>query len=187
VALYGDDATVLAPRQGLVAFGMEVLRNAKPSEIAARLARGQAKWGQELNFVDGTGGYGSGVIDSGQQAGMHMVDVQFAGKAQDPRFFNARSEMWFRMAEWVKKGGALPEDPGLLQELVTPTYYMQGGKFRLEEKAQIKKRLGRSPDKADALAMTFYYPDQPARTYAGITLPGGGQDSGDGWKPWGAQ
>jgi hypothetical protein len=66
------------------------------------------------------------------------------------------------MAEWVKRGGALPNDPELAKELTTPTYTHQNGKLRLEEKEQIKKRLGFSPDKGDALALTFALPDMPA-------------------------
>ena len=69
--------------------------------------------------------------------------------------------MWFQMADWIKRGGALPPVPSLVRELTAPTYTHQQGKFRLEEKEQIKKRLQFSPDDADALAMTFAIPDQP--------------------------
>jgi hypothetical protein len=47
--------------------------------------------------------------------------------------------------------------------LTQPTYSFNGGKFQLEAKDEIKKRLGTSPDLADALALTFAIPDQPAR------------------------
>jgi hypothetical protein len=63
--------------------------------------------------------------------------------------------MWWEMAEWVKAGGSLPQIPELARELSAPTYWLQGGKLRLEEKDQIKSRLGWSPDIADALALTF--------------------------------
>ena len=62
------------------------------------------------------------------------------------------------MADWVKSGGALPNVPELVAELTTPTYTFVGGKIMLEDKDQVKKRLGRSPDLADALALTFAYP-----------------------------
>ena len=35
------------------------------------------------------------------------------------------------------------------------------GKFLLEDKDQIKQRIGRSPDLGDGLALTFAVPDQP--------------------------
>jgi hypothetical protein len=69
--------------------------------------------------------------------------------------------MWPEMAEWVKHGGALPPMPELVGELTVPTYTFVGGRFMLEEKDEIKERLGRSPDLADGLALTFAMPDQP--------------------------
>ena len=65
------------------------------------------------------------------------------------------------MAEWVKRGGALPKDEELAKELCAPTYTFHNGKIQIEEKEQIKKRLQFSPDKADALCLTFAIPDQP--------------------------
>jgi hypothetical protein len=137
------------------------MRNARSNEIAARVAAAKAKWGSEMEMVDGTGGYGSGVIDSLIQAGHTPLEVQFAAKATDSRYFNKRSEMWFTMAEWIKRGAALPNIPQLARELTCPTYIFQNGKFRLEEKDQIKARLGFSPDMGDALAVTFTIPDMP--------------------------
>lgn len=161
VALQGDDRTVIFPRQGLAAFRPVIMRNARPSEIAARVMQAKIKWESELEFVDGTGGYGSGVIDSLQQAGQSPIEVQFASKAIDNRYFNLRSEMAFKAAEWIKKGGALPKIPELLKEMTAPTYSLRGGKFLLEPKEMIKKRLGFSPDLFDALMTTFALPEMP--------------------------
>lgn len=163
VARQGLDSTVLFPRQGLVAYKPVVLRNASATDVAARIAESKAKWGSELELVDGTGGYGAGVVDVLRQAGHSPIEVQFAGSPTDPRYFNKRSEIHFKLAEWVKRGGKLPKDPELVRELTTPTYSFQGGKFRLEEKEQIKKRLGFSVDKADALACTFAMPELPTK------------------------
>lgn len=168
VARFGDDRTVIFPRQGLVAFKPVEMRAARTNEIAARLMKEKASWGSEFDMVDDTGGYGAGVIDSLIAAGQSPLPVNFSGKSTDPRYFNKRSEMWFEMAEWVRRGGALPDIPELVKELTAPTYCIQGGKFRLEEKEQIKKRLGFSPDYADALAMTFALPDMPAA----VSIPG---------------
>jgi phage terminase large subunit len=171
VARFGDDRTIIFPRQGLVSFRFAEMRNARTNEIAARVARAKADWGSEMEFVDGSGGYGAGVIDSLMQAGHTPQEVNFSGKSIDPRYFNKRSEMWFEMANWVKRGGVLPPDPTLLKELTAPTYTFQSGKLRLEEKEQIKKRLGFSPDCADALALTFSLPDMPAAVVDGVRLP----------------
>ncbi len=154
-ARFGDDRTVQFPRQGLAAFQPVIMRNAKTYEIAARVAAGVNKWNADAVFVDDTGGYGAGVIDALEQGGIDAIPVQFAGKPNDPRYLNKRAEIWFLMAEWVRKGGALPHIPELIREMTSPLYSFKGGKFALEEKDQIKKRLGFSPDLADALAMTL--------------------------------
>ena len=67
------------------------------------------------------------------------------------------------MADWIKRGGCLPPDRDLARELCNVTYTYYNGKFRLEEKDFIKKRIGKSPDKADALALTFALPEMPAQ------------------------
>lgn len=162
VARFGDDRTIIFPRQGLVAFKPAEMRNARGNDIAARLAQAKAKWGSEMEFVDDTGGYGATVIDSCLQAGMSPIPVNFSSKAIDPRYFNKRSEMWFALQAWIKRGGVLPNRPGLLKELTAPTYTFKNGKFQLEEKEQIKARLKFSPDEADALALTFAIPDAPS-------------------------
>jgi hypothetical protein len=75
--------------------------------------------------------------------------------------------MWFEMADWIKTRGSLPNIPELIPELTQPQYYFApSGKLMLESKDQIKKRLQRSPDLADALALTFAWPDQPGLTSA---------------------
>jgi len=171
VARFGDDSTVIFPRQGLASFEPIHMRNARSNDIAARVISKKAEFGSELEFVDSTGGYGSGVVDSMIQAGHSPIEVDFSGKATDPKYFNKRSEMWFLMAEWVKKGGCLPNIPILIRELTAPTYTFQNGKFRLEEKDQIKKRLQFSPDYADALATTFALTEMPASMQALTGIP----------------
>ena len=175
VARFGDDSTVIFPRQGLAAFKPVEMKSARTDEIAARVAMAKNKWGSELELIDSTGGFGAGVEDSLLQAGIAAMPVHFAGKATDNRYFNKRSEMWFLMAEWVKRGGALPKDPSLLKELTAPTYTFHNGKLRLEEKGQIKIRLGFSPDKADALALTFAVHDLPKMEMLPGFTPGVGK------------
>jgi hypothetical protein len=65
------------------------------------------------------------------------------------------------MAEWIKRGGAIPKSGTLARELVSPMYFIRNGKFMLESKDQIKERLGFSTDEADALALTFSLPEMP--------------------------
>lgn len=169
VARFGDDRTIIFPRQGLAAFKPVEMRGARTSDISARAIKAKVDWGSEMEFVDGTGGWGAGVIDFMIQSKYSPQEVNFAGKANDLRYHNKRAEMWFEMANWIKRGGALPNIPELQKELTTPTYtFTQNGKFLLESKDQIKERLGFSPDMADALCLTFALPDMPARSIYGV-------------------
>ena len=114
-------------------------------------------------LLDATGGWAAGASDvlqaSGHRAADRPVNVQFHAPGLDGRYKNRRAEMWFGLAEWVKRGGWLPNLPELIAELTTPTYTFLNGKFQLEPKEQVKARLGRSPDLADALALTFAVPE----------------------------
>lgn len=162
VARFGDDSTVLFPRQGLRAFAPVEMKNARTNEIAARAMLAKSKWNFEQAFIDDTGGFGSGVVDSMIQAGQHPVPINFSSKPLNGKYLNKRAEMWFEMTSWIKRGGCLPNHPQLARELCAPTYFFVNGKFQLESKDQIKERLGHSTDYADALCLTFAWPEMPA-------------------------
>ena len=161
VARDGADPSVFFPRQGLVMFKPREFRNAKSNELAGALAQSEDKWQADGVIVDGTGGYGSGVIDFGATMGRTWFDCQFSGKSPDPKFANMRAYILFTFAEWVKNGGALPYVPRLIKEFTAITYSFQGDKFIVEPKEIIKKRLGCSTDYVDAGAVTFAFPIQP--------------------------
>ncbi len=162
VARFGDDKSVIFPRQGLMAFPPISMRNADSTAGASRVAIEWQRFGADAVHVDGTGGYGAGWIDALKVMKYRPREVQFAAAATDPKYYNKRAEMWFDMCQWVKDGGALPKGcQELVGELSVPTYTFRGDRLLLEEKAQVKERLGRSPDYADGLACTFAFPVAP--------------------------
>lgn len=66
-------------------------------------------------------------------------------------FINLRAQMYWRMRDDLQHGRiALPNDSELFEDLCTPTYWTKGGRIHVESKEDLVKRLGRSPDKADA-------------------------------------
>jgi hypothetical protein len=162
-ARFGDDPWVIFPRQGRVAFPPVVVRNPRTHEIVRRVLQAKHKFGSEIEFFDDTGGWSVGAIDGMIEAGYNPVPVNFSStKVRDDGFFNVRAEMYWNLAQWIKSGGCLPKDPELKEELLAPTYSFKGKKIILESKEQIKGRLGRSLDRADALAMTFFHPESSA-------------------------
>ena len=165
VARQGDDSSAIIKRRGRQAYPLRTMRIPDTTLVAQQFALEMGKHETDAFFIDGTGGYGAGVIDVMRAAGHDVIEVQFAGKASNYRFFNKRSEMYFELAEWVKAGGALPLDRELKEELCATTYVYQGDKFRIVEKQIIKDQIGRSPDRADALALTFAFPVAPRDPY----------------------
>jgi hypothetical protein len=158
VAYTGDDKTAIIKRQGLVAHEPIIMEKADPMVIVGRLLSEIAAFRPDMVFVDDTGGYGSGVIARLRELGHTCVGVQFGSKADNPRFRNKRTEMWVRMRDWIMEGGALPDNLSLKNDLVSPSYRVPStGVVELEPKDKIKERLGRSPDIADALALTFAF------------------------------
>lgn len=161
VARYGDDRTVLFPRQGLVGFRPDISRGADTMKVAGTVAQYVDRFQPDATFVD-VGGIGAGVIDRLQQLKYQVVPVDFGGKATDPRFENKRAEMWWSMADWVKRG-CLPDLKELAQDLtaVRYTYKNARGRLQLESKDDLRARGLPSPDVGDALATTFFCPVAP--------------------------
>jgi hypothetical protein len=170
VARFGDDRTVLFPRQGLAAFRPVQLRHLDTVQIATRIAKGYMDWKAEMVLIDDSGHWGHGVVDLLGHSMVTAIPMRGEDKSPDPKYKNLRSYAAFHKAQWVKKGGALPNMPEIIPEFTEPTYtFTVGGVFMVEPKPLIKARLGYSPDCADALDETFTLPDQPSELMAQIT------------------
>ena len=163
VAAEGDDSSIIFPRQGLVAFPPKVMRNVNGVIGAGQVARTWADWDVDACFIDNTGGFGASWADQLEVLNRNPIRIHFNETAHDRRYANRRSEMYFLMAEWVKKGGCLPNCPELVAELTQTTYTFKGDALLLEPKKIIKAKIGRSPDHADALALTFADPVAPRK------------------------
>lgn len=158
VARFGSDATVFMRRRGLAAFAPVVLRGLDNMAVADRLAVFMDEHRPDAVFIDAGGG--AGVIDRLRRLGRDVIEAPFGARAlNDARFVNRRAEMWRAVRDWLTAGGGLPDDTVLKADLSTPRYeFDAAGRLKLESKDEIKARLGRSPDTADALALTFYAP-----------------------------
>lgn len=156
VASMGDDASVIAPRQGIQMFSLKKYRNINSTQGAGQVSRLWTDWEADAAFIDMTGGFGTGWYDQLQLMGKTPIGVQFSASAhQAGRYFNKRAEMAFEFVEWIKRGGALPEDPQLLAALTQTTYTFKGDRLILEPKDAVKLKIGASPDEMDACMMTF--------------------------------
>ncbi len=163
VARFGDDKTVFCFRKGRWCYRFEAYSKLDVVEAANQAAFFIQQCQPQRLFVD-AGGVGAGVYDILKDRGFGEVvrAVNFGAKAlQDGRYVNRRAEMWDSLRGWLAGEAAvqLPEDEELFDDLCCVNKkYDRYGRLQLEEKAEIKKRLGHSTDKGDALALTFAEP-----------------------------
>lgn len=166
VARYGDNASVLYQRQGNMSWKPTVWRELDTMTLADRVANEWLVKQPDAVFVD-SGGIGGGVVDRLRQLGVPVISIDFGSAPIETKFSDRRSEMYWKLAEWLKKGGCIHDDMQLRAELGAPNFaYKIVGKttkFKLESKDEMKKRGIASPDMADALALTFAAPVMSTR------------------------
>lgn len=75
-------------------------------------------------------------------------------------YYRNRDALYASCAEWMKDGGAIPSDVKLTRELQAMRWIdpAPGGQARLVHKDDLRTELGRSPDRADALALSCWRP-----------------------------
>jgi hypothetical protein len=110
-------------------------------------------------------GVGASPYDFLRTARQQVIGVNVAEKAlgRDKSgrlgFANLRSELWWRMREWLdpsnNTGAQLPDDPELLAELAAPKWNLRGPVIEVESRDEIVKRVGRSPDRASAFILAL--------------------------------
>lgn len=166
VARFGDDASVMWPRQGLVAFIPTMWRNIDGIQGAGAVARKSADWEADAIFVDDTGGFGSSWIDNLRLLGHAPIPVAFSQSPNLPRYENKRTEMYYEAVNWIRNGGQLPPKhttgiSELIAAFTKTSYTFKGDRIILEPKDVVKQKIVQSPDHADAFALTFAHPVSP--------------------------
>jgi hypothetical protein len=162
-AEYGDDRTAIAYRHGRTCYQIEYHSKKGTMEVAGLLADTWRRLQPDALMVDKIG-IGSGIVDRLKELNIPVIGVNSATRAADPeRYYNKRAEMWYRMKEWLEDQPCrLPNDNALIADLSAPSYkYSSNGSRLIESKDDMRKRQVRSPDGADALAMTFAEPVVP--------------------------
>jgi len=182
----GGDRTVMFERRGQVAGRVETFRDADPMRSVGRLVEKINEWGVHVVKVDSTGiGWAlagrlkelsskhnaAGIQTGGTTHAAEIIPVN-AGTGPSPRLvkqrLNKRAELWWDVGRENSRLNAWDltnVDDDVIAELCEPRYEIldSGGKIKIERKDEVIKRLGRSPDLADALLLAFYDARRPAR------------------------
>jgi hypothetical protein len=167
----GKDRFVVFPRHGFW-FGPAVLKPGSETPDGASGAFFVWEYIKDKNTrcllnVD-TVAWGSACCEHLQRKGLNVFPINFGNKCLSTdksgllMFRNLRAFAYWSMREALDPASpnplSLPPDPELLEELTTAKFKMAGAAVQIEEKKDIKNRIGRSPDKADALVQSILLP-----------------------------
>jgi len=158
----GDETVILAGENGKI-VGKKYIRGAG-KKIDQRITATEAEILMLKSKIKTVGVDGIGIGNSvltllnnkfEDDERYQVIDIQSAEAAEDnEKFGNKRAEMWWNAFEMIRdKEVPCPEDPELIRQLVNVRYVQKKGRIYIELKLDIKKKLGRSPDRAD----TFVY------------------------------
>ena len=170
IAYGGSDSTVLAMRHGtwIAPFhawkGTETDSGKKAAQLVLPILKG-SKAPVNTDVI----GYGAAAYEYLKDNGVTAYGVNFgagANQATDRRgvlqFSNMRALAYWNLRDMLDPelgdNLALPPDPDLMAELAAPKYEYRSGRIFIRSKEEISQELGRSPDKADAVALACHQP-----------------------------
>lgn len=168
VARFGTDRTALAKRKKNVL--LEKVRQWQGKDLMQTVGLVVQEY-EETDYnnrpdwimVDSIG-VGSGVVDRLRELGYPVrgINVSESPSVNDRKYERLRDELWWRAREWFESRDVkIPDQLDLIADLTTPQYEIRSsGKIKVESKTDIKKRLPRSPDLADAFCLTFAVSDR---------------------------
>ncbi|MFD2172388.1 phage terminase large subunit [Tumebacillus lipolyticus] len=186
VARFGDDETVIAPRIGGKVFPLHCYSKRDTMEtagnviyIAKTMMAAESRLQRVKIKVDDTG-VGGGVTDRlnelVREEGLpyEVYPVNNGSVADDTEFYdNKASESWAVIKEALQENFTdhvqgklptveLPDDGKLITQLTTRKYRMTSkGRLQVERKEDMKKRGLQSPDRAEAVILSFVEPPEP--------------------------
>jgi hypothetical protein len=161
VARFGGDNSALCIRQGNHVIDIESFKSMDLMQLCGVIKNKYddataIEKPQEI-LVDVIG-LGAGVVDRLAEQHLPVRGVNVAeSPATKKNYLNLRAELWFAIKDWLaQRNCRLPNNDELASELAAPLYkYTSSGKIKIESKDEMRKRGIKSPDKADALALTM--------------------------------
>lgn len=172
VARGGADLTAIARRRGSVIEKIDKLNTASTTAVVAAIQVRMKPGDQAVIDVVGVGG---GVFDQARERGLNVRPFTASKKSWKKDrstqlgFHNRRAEMWWGMRELLDPAFdpdvCLPPDDDMIGELAAPHWDITpSSKIKVESKDDIKERLGRSTDTADAVLSTWTSPESASDT-----------------------
>lgn len=159
----GGDRTVIVKRTGHKITGIQSWDIGDPMQLADRIATLLDEWDISEARIDSAGiGWAltGSIRNKVSGKNIRIRGINFAEKAiRQKQFLNKRAESYWNIRELTRdrKIDISMLDDDALAELTAPRHdYDNRGRIKLEPKDDIKQMLGRSPDIADAVCLSFY-------------------------------
>lgn len=155
------DRTVICLRQGRVIKKIWKYKEMDEMRLAGILAKLIDRYDIDKCFIDYGSGYGT--VDRLRELkyGSIVTGINFGSKSSDSLYLNKRAEMYHNLRDWLNDGDVtIPDDDDVALDLaaIPEAEETSSGKLKMKDKKLIKKEYGRSPDIADAIALTFAMP-----------------------------
>jgi hypothetical protein len=161
VARFGGDSSALCVRQGNHVLEIQSFQSMDLMQLCGviknRYDDATAIERPQEILVDVIG-LGAGVVDRLAEQNLPVRGINVAeAPSTKKNYLNLRAELWFAIKDWLSQRDCrLPHNDELEAELASPLYkYTSSGKIKIESKDEMRKRGIKSPDKADALALTM--------------------------------
>lgn len=164
----GLDETVIRERRGILAGREWRIRTDRPEKIAPLVLRALRESGATKVKIDSIGvGFGViGELRNAAKRGEHAAQVIGVNVSEKPRdkkkFTNLRAEMWWTIGRELSANGGwdlsqMENADVTCAELLESRWDLDtAGRIKIEAKDEIRKRLGKSPDHADALLLAYF-------------------------------
>jgi phage terminase large subunit len=153
----GDDPSVLSFVRGKRAYRFEQVHGQEGDVVAGWVlnhVRDAKREGDERPLVRiDVIGWGASVYDHLKHSQeLRAVPVNVSTRPNDgEKYAKKRDELWFAGRMFLREGGSVPDDPELHGDLLAAHYTFDAkGRYVVEDKDGMKKRLKRSPNKGDA-------------------------------------
>ncbi len=161
VARFGDDLSAICPRQANIVSPIKTFSKIDTMELVGWVSMEMAASEPRATMVDVIG-IGAGVVDRLRELHRGVFGVNVAESApREDKFCRLRDELWWRVREhFERRTNRIPNDDDLIGELCSIKYKPESnGKIKVESKKELKARGIASPNRADALMLTYYLPD----------------------------
>lgn len=155
-ARFGDDSSVIVDRQGPKIHGIYKYNGLDTVQFAEQILMKLRTDNYHCVFVDGIG-IGAGVVDQLKRFNVNVVEVIVNSKSSDPKSYsNMRAQIYGHLKTWLSTADLPKDDSELYEDLASINYFFNNKlQIVLESKKDMKKRIKRSPDRGDALSLTF--------------------------------